>query len=158
MSLFPKAMNKNKRPLGLLGRNINRRKPHQRSSPVDQRIGRNAHFMTIQVKVNIHAGSVHEAGRDVNLRIKELRQKIWRSKLTCACWRGSVAGITRTLSNIRLEVAHTRVSGVNEGSPAFRQHERGIDYHIYVALIPGIVGVTSGLHECASRPIRCPLA
>ena len=61
-----------------LRQNINRRKPHKRSSPVEQRIRRNAHFMTIKVKVNIHTGSVHEAGVDVNLGNKNLRQKILR--------------------------------------------------------------------------------
>jgi hypothetical protein len=53
-------VDENERPLGMIGRNIDRRKPHQR-------MGRNAHFMTIKVEVNIHEGSLHEAGRAVNL-------------------------------------------------------------------------------------------
>src|SRR5258706_8943860 len=57
------AMNKNKRPLGMIRRNINRRKPHQR-------ICRNAHLVTIEVKVNVHAGSLHEAMGTVNKKSK----------------------------------------------------------------------------------------
>src|SRR6266508_6436676 len=74
--LSPKAMDKNKRPLGMLGRNINRRKPHKRSGAsgaMDQRICRNAHFMPIQVEIDVHEESLHEAVRDVNLRNKNLR-------------------------------------------------------------------------------------
>lgn len=41
---------------------------------MDQRICRNAHFVTVQVKVYVHGESLHEAGMDVNLRIKNLRQ------------------------------------------------------------------------------------
>ena len=41
---------------------------------MDQRICRNAHFVTIKVKVDVHVRSLHEASMDVNLRIKNLRQ------------------------------------------------------------------------------------
>ncbi len=57
--LSPKPMNENKRPLGMVRRNINRRKPYQR-------ICRNAHFVAVEVKVNVHAGSLHDVGSDVN--------------------------------------------------------------------------------------------
>jgi len=50
---------KNKRPLGMVGRNVNRRWSHKR-------ICRNAKLMPIQVEVYIHAGSLHEAKIDVN--------------------------------------------------------------------------------------------
>jgi hypothetical protein len=52
-------VDKNKRPLGMIRRNVDRRKPHQR-------ICRNANLMPVQVKVYVHDVSVHEAGMDVN--------------------------------------------------------------------------------------------
>ena len=58
--LPPEPVDENKCPLGMIGRNINRRKPHQR-------IRRNADFMTIEVEVNVHAGSLHDEAMDVNL-------------------------------------------------------------------------------------------
>jgi len=61
------AFELNKRPLGMIRRNIDRRKPNQR-------ICRNTHFVTVKVKVYVHAGSLHEAGRDVNLRIINLHR------------------------------------------------------------------------------------
>jgi hypothetical protein len=68
-------VDENKRPLGMIGRNINRRQPHKRSSPVDQRIRRNARFVTIEAEVNVHAKSLHEAGMHVKLKKnKNLRQ------------------------------------------------------------------------------------
>ena len=58
-SLAAESMDKNKRPLGMIRRNVDRRKPHQR-------ICRNANLMPVQVKVYVHDVSVHEAGMDVN--------------------------------------------------------------------------------------------
>jgi len=59
-SLPREFMNKNKCPLVMVRRNVDRRKPHQRSC-------RNANLMAVQVKVYVHAGSLHEAGMSVNL-------------------------------------------------------------------------------------------
>ena len=62
MPLFrlpPEAVDKNKGPLGMIRRDVDRRKSHQR-------ICRNAHFMTIKIEVDVHGGSLHERGRDVN--------------------------------------------------------------------------------------------
>src|SRR5687767_5908648 len=65
--LSAKPVNKNKSPLGMIGRDVNCRKPHRRSSPVDQRICRNAHFVAIQVEIDVHdEGSLHEAETNVN--------------------------------------------------------------------------------------------
>ncbi len=61
--LTPKPVNEDERPLGVIRRHINCRKPHQR-------IRRNAHFVTVEVEVNVHAGSLHEAGKDVNFEIQ----------------------------------------------------------------------------------------
>jgi hypothetical protein len=57
-------MDKNKRPLGMIGRNIDRRKSHQR-------ICRNANLMTIKVEVYIHVGSLHETGSHVNFEKRQ---------------------------------------------------------------------------------------
>lgn len=57
--LSPKAMDKNKCPLGMIGRNVNRRKPHQR-------ICRNANFMPIKIEVDVHEGSLQEETYVVN--------------------------------------------------------------------------------------------
>ena len=64
--LSPKPVNENKSLLGVVGRDVNCRKPYQRSSPVDQQICRNAHFMPIKIQVNIHARSLHETELNVN--------------------------------------------------------------------------------------------
>ena len=68
-SLPAKPVNKNKRPLGVIRRDVNRRKAYQR-------ICRNADFVAIKIQVNVHEESLHEAGMDVNLGNKDLRQKI----------------------------------------------------------------------------------
>jgi hypothetical protein len=72
LGLPAKPMNKNNGPLGMIGRDIDRRKPHQR-------VGRNAHLMTIQVKVDVHAGSLHEARRDVNFPPTRFVRSIYHS-------------------------------------------------------------------------------
>jgi hypothetical protein len=59
-----KPVDKNKRPLGMVRRDVDRREPNQRStpqsgsvdqqsSPVDQRICGDAHFMTIKIEVDV---------------------------------------------------------------------------------------------------------
>ena len=58
--LSPKAVDENKCPLGVIGRDVNRRKPYQR-------ICRNAHFMPVKIEIDVHEESLHEADRDVNL-------------------------------------------------------------------------------------------
>jgi hypothetical protein len=63
-SLSPKAVQENKCPLGVIGRNIERRKSHLR-------ICGNAKLMTVKVEVYVHAGSLHEAGMAVNFEKNE---------------------------------------------------------------------------------------
>jgi hypothetical protein len=58
-------VDENKGPLGMIGRDVNRREPYQR-------ICRNAHFMTIKVEVYIHEKSLYETGEDVNFFMGEL--------------------------------------------------------------------------------------
>jgi hypothetical protein len=49
LRLSPKPMNKNKRPLRLIGRDVDRRQPYQR-------VGRDTDLLAIEVEVDIHAG------------------------------------------------------------------------------------------------------
>lgn len=57
--LPPKPMDEHDRPLRMVGRDIDRRKP-------DQRIRGNTDFMTIQIEVDVHEESLHEACVNVN--------------------------------------------------------------------------------------------
>src|SRR5215216_5723194 len=60
LCLSPKAMDKNKSPLGMIGRYVDRRKSNQR-------ICGNTKLMTVKVEVDVHAKSLHEGGTAVNL-------------------------------------------------------------------------------------------
>ena len=48
LRLAPEAVDEDKRPLGMIRRDVDRRKP-------DQRICRHAHFMPIKIEVDVHS-------------------------------------------------------------------------------------------------------
>jgi hypothetical protein len=58
-SFSAETMDEYQSPLGMIGRNVNRRKPHKR-------VCRNTHFMTIKVQIDVHEKSLHELELDVN--------------------------------------------------------------------------------------------
>jgi len=62
LGLSPKAMDENKCPLGMLGQDINCRKPHQR-------MGRHADFMMVKIEVDVHEEGLHEWTTVVNFRV-----------------------------------------------------------------------------------------
>ena len=63
-----KAVNENKSPLGMIRRNIDRRKPHQR-------ICGNTYFMPVEVEVYVHVGSLQGYQKIVNFVILRKGEK-----------------------------------------------------------------------------------
>ena len=65
LGVSAKSMHKNKRPLGVLGRDVDCRKPYQR-------ICRNADFMTIEIEVNVHnEGSLQRSLKEDGRVVRE---------------------------------------------------------------------------------------
>ena len=75
--LPPKPMDENKRPLGVIRLDVNRRKPHQR-------VCGNTHFVAVEIEVDVHAGSLHEAGMDVNFEKQKTCTRIFWCRMTFA--------------------------------------------------------------------------
>ncbi len=84
LGLSPKAVQENKRPPGLIGRNIDRRKPYQR-------IGRNTDLLAVEVEVYLHIGSLHEGRMAVNQKNISCRHsQTWISGNNKTCTRADL--------------------------------------------------------------------
>ena len=68
-------MDEHKGPLGMLGRDVDRRKTNQPCGLAD--------FMTLQVEIDVHAKSLHETERVVNFENKTCANLHWHRLKSC---------------------------------------------------------------------------